>query len=132
VTDTMAGTITTYDTASGAAVATFKCEQQLPWATYISADGSVLGVISMRGDSVALWDMAAGKQLRLEKTMFGRPRCMALSPDGKRMAVGGTVVGIEGYAQLLDVPTGKDERLPQFAAPVSKVDFSPNGKTLAV
>ena len=128
VTDTMARTITSYDTTSGAALATFKCEQQHPWATYISANGAVLGVLSMRDDAMEFWDLAAGKLLRTGKTEIGRARALAFSPDGKTVAAGGVQTG---GVQLMATGTGDVQRYLFVFEPVSKIEFSPDGKTIA-
>jgi WD40 repeat protein len=76
---------------------------------------------------VRLWDAASGKETRLIKEPE-RVFCLALSPDGKTVAVGGG----EGLITIQDLETGKElVRWKADREGVSGLAFAPNGKTLA-
>jgi WD40 repeat protein len=86
----------------------------------------------MRGDTLVsldtiVWDTATGKQrLVLDGDVSGR--CLALSPDGKLVAVG---LG-DGKVQLADLGTGRTLRTFGSHDPyVGAVAFSADGRILA-
>jgi WD40 repeat protein len=75
-----------------------------------SPDGSKLALVSATGESkpgvwnletipsTKLWDLAAGKEIALPtKLLLGGGICVRWSPDGKRLALGGT-----GQVQVID------------------------------
>jgi WD40 repeat protein len=113
----------------------------LVYRVALSADGQVLAV-SGGGDTITLWNVA--KRARIQELPyrvadpFSRLP-IALSQDGKRLAVGGCSKVItdtscqQGQVQLWDVATGHLIGQPllghQFA--VSALAFSPDGGTLA-
>jgi hypothetical protein len=76
---------------------------------------------------VYLWDMPAGN-LRQTLDAGSTVRCLAMAPDGKRLAAGCE----DGAVRLWDVDTGKEER--RLAGPgdwVLVLAFSPDGKQFA-
>jgi RNA polymerase sigma factor (sigma-70 family) len=90
-------------------------------------------VLAERG-VVKVWDRRTGQARTLvdEKTS-GRP--LALSPDGKTLAIG--IVPRRPVTDplevwLVDVGTGKVTQKLEFAGRLSGVAFAPDGKTLAV
>jgi WD40 repeat protein len=61
-----------------------------------------------------------------------RVNCLAFSPDGKLLAVGGGFPDQGGEVQLWDVPTGTARvTLRGHHGPVYALAFTPNGRTLA-
>jgi WD40 repeat protein len=84
-------------------------------------------------EQVKVWDLDTGKELR---TLGGRAgsrsvRCLAFSPDGRRLATGGGY-GIEDpAARVWDAQTGKEEKVLAVDRHVTDVAFSPDGKHLA-
>ncbi len=92
-----------------------------------SADGKALLSASQFYQTVRVWDVGTGKELR---RMEGPQRvfCTALSADGKVLAVGGAA----GQVDLWDVAKG--EFLHRFAGHQGRafcVAYSPDGKLLA-
>jgi RNA polymerase sigma factor (sigma-70 family) len=100
----------------------------------LSADGKLLAVAPHDKTTVALWDVATGK----EHTLKGNPfsvTALAFSPDGKTLATGtGSWLpdSAPGEIKLWDVASGKERatlgRLPKM---ILALAFAPDGKTLA-
>jgi WD40 repeat protein len=92
---------------------------------------------------VHLWDVASGKELpttllRLGNLLeLGGVCCLALSPDGGRLALGGgriTLGGVRGEIRLHEAATGKPvgKSLPVTPGSVPvQLAFSPDGRRLA-
>src|SRR5262249_56673190 len=93
-----------------------------------------------QGNTINLWDARTGRLVRTIDTgnfAFGFPGGMALSRDGKRLAVSGSIhdddkPGWRVGARVFDVTTGKAirtiERLPREG--VNGLAMSPDGKML--
>ncbi|HEY7426821.1 MAG TPA: PQQ-binding-like beta-propeller repeat protein [Gemmataceae bacterium] len=95
----------------------------------ISPDGKVLIVESH--ETIYVWDMASGKELRRLKGCNGFG--FALAPDGKTLALGEGKDNAKWQVLLRDVTTGK--RIRELGAPdrsVGALAFSPDSKILAV
>ena len=79
--------------------------------------------------AIRIWDLATGTALHVLKGRMSLGRSMALTPDGKTVALGavGTVV------QLWDVATGKELFADRQGhdSKVNALAFTPDGKTLA-
>ncbi len=95
-----------------------------------SPDGKILALADSPGrgrkSSVTLWDVANWKELRT-LSVFGAPRCMAFSSDGK-------TIGLCNYktVQYWNVSSGKEERTVSIATGGDRhLDFSPDLKQLA-
>jgi WD40 repeat protein len=91
---------------------------------------------------ICFWDIASGKIIGNyeftppEKRPGGRITSLAFSPDSKLLAAAwqrfSQRPGIEGVISILDPKTGKElARLEGHKQDVSRVVFSPDGKTLA-
>jgi WD40 repeat protein len=108
-------------------------------------DGRTLATVTLaRGWApsygvVKLWDVAAGKELRAFDLKNNRLECVAFSPDGRLVAVGGSVERIEGafrttagVARLFEADTGKELlTLQGHKEAVKSLTFSPDGRLLA-
>jgi WD40 repeat protein len=76
-----------------------------------------------------LWDPLTGKNLLPPVGHQGVIRCLALTPDGKRLATGGS----DNTVRLWDAATGKELlKLAGGGNSVNSVACSPDGRTLAV
>jgi WD40 repeat protein len=105
------------------AVGDLGCNQGLAF----SADGTMLFSGSQEYRPILVWDVATGQE---RSRLPGKQRvfCLALSADGKTLAVGGADAQID----LWDVATGKP--LLTFDGPRGRIFcavFSPDGKVLA-
>ncbi|MBI4861779.1 MAG: PQQ-binding-like beta-propeller repeat protein [Candidatus Riflebacteria bacterium] len=94
-----------------------------------SPDGTlVAGAVVSRGGSsgcVALWPVAAGARRALP--LDARPRALAFSPDGRRLAV-----GHDGSITVWDSATGRlIDRVAGHSRSVDGLAFSPDGHHLA-
>jgi Tol biopolymer transport system component len=108
-----------------------------------SPDGKVLasaGTDKEGHGEVKLWDLTTGKERKLFRAV-GRLRaeasgtrlCLAFSPDGKTLALGGIATPFVRVVKLWDVATGKErELLPSGFHAVHALAFSPDGKLLAM
>jgi RNA polymerase sigma factor (sigma-70 family) len=144
------GSVRLWD-AGGRALATLTGGGQVSVA--LSPGGKVLA--STDGRSVRFWDVATRRELRQIKVppTGNRCGCLALSPDGRRLAAATGYPAGQGPVRVLDVPTGEEIlRLPSRDVPVTYaspdgtfrppapsvpatheqfVCFSPDGRTLA-
>ena len=79
------------------------------------------------------WDVATGKEVRTYPAPNGLPTlCVAVSPEGGRLVVGGGANGFPATVTCLDLRTGAPiwthERENDPNWPYSAVDFSPDGR----
>jgi WD40 repeat protein len=96
------------------------------WDAAFSPDGKRLAACSSK--LIRIWDVASrATQATWPSDSKGNPY-MAFSPDGNRLAVGGS----EGLAELWDTATGqKVESFKGHLGRVSAIAFSPDGARLA-
>jgi WD domain, G-beta repeat len=120
------GRLTVWDAYSGKRLREWRLPQHVIARSVLSADGKVLAVSDGIGGT-SLWEVAAGKQLRVVSGTHGH--CLGLSPDGKSLVTG----LFEGGLGVWDVATGKLRgRLPKSSwSTSSNIAFSPDGKRVA-
>lgn len=100
-------------------------------------DGKQLITIS-KDKTIRVWDVASGETLQVLRPPVGRGRegtlyGLALSPDGRRLAVGGLGPQTDDcWVYLLSFPEGRIERvLKGHRNTIVDLAFSPDGKRLA-
>jgi WD40 repeat protein len=115
--------------------ATLKCEDAVSPVVW-SPDGKTLASVCS-GLKISLWDVAKRKERALLESDLGRICSVAFAPDGKTLAVGhynnDAKTGPSGGISLWDVANGQGKDVIQatFQTGVSRLAFSPDGKTLA-
>lgn len=90
----------------------------------ISLDGRRIAAGSYNSGIVTIWDANSGAMI--QSFTLGGTECIALSPDGKMLAIGGSTRVIK----LFDVQSGKLLKTLGHKGTVTSVAFHPHGKRL--
>jgi len=121
--------VQTWDVATGAGVGR---PVTTSWASglSVSADGTRAAVAlhSDSGSRALVWDIADGSPVvSVDVSPVAGEFAVALSPDGRTLAVGGAV----GFVRLWDVETGELRRELEQADPwPQSLEFGPDGRSL--
>ncbi len=93
-----------------------------------SPDGRLLAVAGHGGDGVALWDPAAGKELRRIAAHLKSVQLALFSPDGRTLAT-----GHEGTVYLWEMATGQERAHyhEDKGNTIHSLAFRPDGRALA-
>lgn len=91
-----------------------------------SADGSMLAVAD-KDHVIRVFDCSTGKELQSFVGHLGTIWSLDFSPDGKRLASGGS----EGYVGLWNMASVQGEFVARLRKSALRVRFSPDGKFLA-
>lgn len=92
----------------------------------LTPDGKSLVTGGVNHETVMVWDIATGRE-RSRTAVGDRVMCLALSADGKTLAIGST----EGQIDLQDLATGRLlHRFEGHPGRAFSVAWSPDGKTL--
>jgi RNA polymerase sigma factor (sigma-70 family) len=121
------GKVCVWDVRSGKVLAELKAEGMDYMSVALSADGR--WVAGGGKNKAVVWDLQTGK-VKYELSdpeMVGEVRYVALSPDGKRLTVGGTE---DKRIRVWNMETGKREHLLDGHS-IFVLAFSPDGQTLA-
>lgn len=122
------------DVSTGATKQVFDKEILQTKRLYLSRDGRRVGVIGIaRGDGVPnqeahVWEVSSGRFIRRTKGYAMGVNSVALSPDGKLLAVG----NFDGLVRLWDPRKGSLLRVLPQGKSVWSVAFAPDNKTLLV
>jgi WD40 repeat protein len=113
-------------TASGKLVHDAPAKKPYARAVVFSKDGQFLVTVGQTGTVV--WDTATGDKVDRLSGPGVRQPCVALSPDGTLLAIGGD----DGGVRLWDWAAAKEVRqICRLVLPIHTVAFSRDGKTLA-
>jgi WD40 repeat protein/DNA-binding SARP family transcriptional activator len=125
------GGVTLWEVATGEALDTIALGVPVGDVAFSPA-GSMLAFVHERGGTAEVWDVAEGSRItKLPVDSDSRfYYAIAFSPDGRTLATGGLE---DPIVRVWDVPTGKLIReLDQGSAGTKTLDFSPDGRILAV
>ena len=125
-------TIKLWDATTGTELLTLYEEKELgiEAIAFNPVNGEMLASGSIQ-DKVSLWNISTGKKIRTLVSGLDSISSVAFSPDGKTLAVGGSIGRYEGAMELWDVSTGIKRSIPkQFSDWINCVAFSPDGKVL--
>lgn len=108
---------------------------------HFSSDGKILCAISGSHTHALRWDAASGKALPSFGERTGSPKGMALSPDGRSLAIitgGGGMITKKGMASwdgelyMWETATGQRRFTVKDVGYVDSIAFSPDGSLLAL
>jgi WD40 repeat protein len=126
------GAIKVWDLATGKERLTLKTPAFGNMSVALTADGGVLA-LGGREKVVKLWDLKSARERATFQALM-HPR-VAFAPDGKTLAVGGSVLPggqFVGTLQLWDVGTGKQRLGPMtHGGGIRFLAFTADGRTLA-
>jgi WD40 repeat protein len=129
-------TVKLWDVASGQMLRALTGHKDWVYSVAFSPDGRTLASGAgyqnapdrSHDNTIKLWDLASGRELR---TLAGHSEpvtCVSFSPDGRTLASGSSDLTVK----LWDVASGRELlTLHSEAGEVTSVAFSPNGRTLA-
>jgi WD40 repeat protein len=114
---------------SGKEIKTIATERANIFLLAISPDNKILA--TMKTDpqnNLTLWDVASGKELRTIKSSGNFYNVFSFSPDGKTIAIADSQKLVD--FKLLETSTGKEIASLANKAPLTKLNFTPDGKYL--
>jgi WD40 repeat protein len=117
--------------------ASLRCERTLNhtgdvYSVAFSPDGQILAC-GQSNDTIQLWQISAGAELRTLKSDIGAVKSVAFSPDGQTLASSN---GTYNTIKLWQLSTGQELRTLKghsgfFTGGINSVAFSPDGQILA-
>ena len=127
VTKSFEGEINVWDTKSGTLVEQFAPSSDRGSGLAWNADASWIAYCHAT-DGITIWDRNARKVITRIDNVGGYVWSLALSPDGKRLAVGAQ----DRICHIYDIPSGDEVlQLRDHVGTVMSVAWSPDGQSLA-
>jgi WD40 repeat protein len=93
-------------------------------------DGGKIGITGGWDQTIRVWNVENGKELRQFEAVTDMVSCLALSPDGKTVAAGHfSKMGGPGIVRLWDFEKGVEIRsMEGHTGEITSIAFSPDGK----
>jgi hypothetical protein len=123
------GTAHVWDRATGAGLRRFAAHPDGLAAAAFSPDGKVLAA-ALENQTVTVFEVASGKKIRRLRAESA-VGALALAPDGKALATGGSEDAAQGPVVHWDLATGRSRRLGGQPGGVRCLVFCPDGTLLA-
>ena len=122
------GSVAVWDLTAGNERLRLKGHTALVWGTAFTADGKQ-AITGAWDKTIRVWDLSSGGELRQFEGVKDHVRCLALSPDGTRLAAGHFgEVNQPGTLRIWNVADGKElVSMAGHTLEITSVAFSPDG-----
>lgn len=122
------GAVAVWDLAAGNERVRLKGHTALVWGAAFT-EGGKQAITGAWDKSIRVWDLSTGQEVRQFEGVKDHVRCLALSPDGTKIAAGHFgEVNQPGTLRIWDVASGKElVSMPGHTLEITSVAFAPDG-----